>query len=897
MAGPERHHLAKQVQTFRIHANKLKKIFKDTVTVLSDLQEFDESLSIDKILAVDAQKCISNVVSGRTALVVFGDTRSRFAIVNEILGEPVVPPPRVASEQWRMIHFKYRKTRTMALLIDGFDAPLERTSTMSRIPREGVCVDTEKGQKAVNATLEVGLGNPILEAGFEIICAPTSVEGRLDAIKCALQVCQVELHPFFIYGHDGQSPMTQQQISELTQIRQQMPDVPLLFAFVTTATDQNGRRGSADTGASASSYTPTINLIQEQLCQLGYCKDSDYTTSTCSIGPHDNPETNPDPYFQFMPVDTIVVNFTDFISELLTFVQCNMRQQITSAASSLHDAHARCLQTLILYAHDLARDVLVTPLKIKYAKSKEEELYTQLVELASRKQSEIKELVAQAIAEATDAIIKEVLQMEFEGVSLDSSMQAGDSKGTKKCITQIQELVFRELSKRISERLVGSVNYLRESVIGTLKRCLENLEGSVHMVVPVDDTGESSRALSQIIDAAYTLEFSERTSTSAVRLLVERLKQAFQGPSLKSLRLDSQWKEKYVNQLIDSISAGRLAKSICSQFRTKVGASHEAFLSAMKQLEMRISGRLKETEGQRSTIRKVLTPRMARLSLSSVALRDVIIHGLPVTGRELGRGQYGVVFQCAEWAGKGPLAVKSVVPPDDKHWNDLALEFHYTWTLPKNDRVVNLVGALIDDDYSNGANAVVLFIMPRYPRDLHGALKAGLDFGARMQIALDVMEGIRFLHSQGLLHRDIKLKNVLLDANNRGTLTDLGFCKPEAMMTCTIVGTPIHMAPELFGGAYDSSVDIYAFGILFWYICANHVKLPQAFDACQNKEQLWTAVRKGLRPERLPCFEQPEWELMSACWHGEVHMRPAVGDVVQNLTTIMKRVGRKPLPP
>lgn len=78
-----------------------------------------------------------------------------------------------------------------------------------------------------------------------------------------------------------------------------------------------------------------------------------------------------------------------------------------------------------------------------------------------------------------------------------------------------------------------------------------------------------------------------------------------QGPSLKSLRLDRQWKEKYVNQLIDSISAGRLAKSICSQFRTKVGASHEAFLSAMKQLELRISGRLKETEGQRSTIRKV----------------------------------------------------------------------------------------------------------------------------------------------------------------------------------------------------------------------------------------------------------------------------------------------------
>ena len=85
--GTERHHLARQVQAFKIQAKKLKKIFKDTVTVLSDLQDFDEALSIDQILAVDAHKCISNVVSGRTALVVFGDTKVRVTIANEILGK------------------------------------------------------------------------------------------------------------------------------------------------------------------------------------------------------------------------------------------------------------------------------------------------------------------------------------------------------------------------------------------------------------------------------------------------------------------------------------------------------------------------------------------------------------------------------------------------------------------------------------------------------------------------------------------------------------------------------------------------------------------------------------------------------------------------------------------
>ena len=105
-------------------------------------------------------------------------------------------------------------------------------------------------------------------------------------------------------------------------------------------------------------------------------------------------------------------------------------------------------------------------------------------------------------------------------------------------------------------------------------------------------------------------------------------------------------------------------------------------------------------------------------------------------------------------------------------------------------------------------------------------------------------------------------------------------------MSGSLVGTPIHMAPELFTSKYDHTVDVYAFGILFWYICSNAVRLPGNFDVCASKDILWSKVKQGVRPERLSQFSDECWDIMVQCWHAQTFQRPYLGEVQEKLEQI-----------
>ncbi|HEV3168566.1 MAG TPA: serine/threonine-protein kinase, partial [Isosphaeraceae bacterium] len=98
------------------------------------------------------------------------------------------------------------------------------------------------------------------------------------------------------------------------------------------------------------------------------------------------------------------------------------------------------------------------------------------------------------------------------------------------------------------------------------------------------------------------------------------------------------------------------------------------------------------------------------------------------------------------------------------------------------------------------------------------------------RIGLQVACALEYAHSQGILHRDVKPANLLLDGQGNAWVTDFGLAKAvegdDLTHTGDIVGTLRYMAPERFLGQCDGRADVYALGLTLYEMLA----LRPAFD-------------------------------------------------------------------
>jgi len=276
------------------------------------------------------------------------------------------------------------------------------------------------------------------------------------------------------------------------------------------------------------------------------------------------------------------------------------------------------------------------------------------------------------------------------------------------------------------------------------------------------------------------------------------------------------------------------------------------------------------------------------LSLTSDVF-DHLTWGEVKIERKIGQGAYGDVFK-ARYFGY-PVAVKVIKDPlsADEVKREKILEELKIMVLLKHPNVVMLMGACLTPD-----NQVAIITEMCERGNLKDTIKDIKSLPIRLKLAKDIACGLNWLHSNHIIHRDLKLANLLVSLDWTVKITDFGLSLHwhPGIVCHHFKGNVKYSAPEILRARSDKNItvysygpqtDVYSFGLMLWEL----VTCMPLFPGVKGKQNITDHVLFGNRPEIYEEWPKSLKTLLQLSWHVDPVRRPLFSEIQEKFDRVI----------
>ena len=291
-------------------------------------------------------------------------------------------------------------------------------------------------------------------------------------------------------------------------------------------------------------------------------------------------------------------------------------------------------------------------------------------------------------------------------------------------------------------------------------------------------------------------------------------------------------------------------------------------------------------------------------------LRPLVLSNVRLTGKIIGYGGQGSVREVTVAGAPGAAKFASQGGPSSRMAAEFVAECKLMSTL-RHPNIVQFLGVAFFPDESN----LPALVMERLLIDLHDLLDPETDLSPptdaskpffplslKCSVLHNVACGLAYLHERSppIIHRDLSAKNVLLDSGMVAKIADLGVARTARDGAAKNAFTLVYMPPEVFESTYDTSMDVFSFGIVTIFTVGetfpSNPLAPNYYDdgrlsartELERRSEYMQQVEQQLRACGQLRGDHPLIRLIQQCLHNLPAKRLGILEVLHLLEEAMR---------